>query len=94
MDGGTCVAGEACMVGVCGRGHAWQERQPLQRTVCILFECILVLEYILIKHEWALRSKTFLNAVLLDIWGFLLTNQGSLLSFICHFLSVDVHWKI
>ena len=28
------------------------------------------------------------------IFGFLLTNQGSLLSFICHFLSVDVHWKI
>ena len=70
MAGGTCVAGGACMVGVCGRGHAWQERQPLQRMVCILFECILVLEYILIKHEWALRSKTFLNAVLLDIWIF------------------------
>ena len=24
-------------------GHAWQERPPLQRTVSILLECILVL---------------------------------------------------
>ena len=41
--------------GTCGRGgmhgggwgeggseHAWQERQPLQQTVCMLLECILV----------------------------------------------------
>ena len=30
--------------GVCGvvGGAAWQERQPLQRTVRILLECILV----------------------------------------------------
>ena len=38
---GTCMAREACVVGV-GRGHAWQERWPLQRTVHILLECILV----------------------------------------------------
>ena len=25
-----------------GGGRAWQERRPLQRTVCILLECILV----------------------------------------------------
>ena len=24
------------------KGHAWQERRPLQRTVRILLECILV----------------------------------------------------
>ena len=45
---GACVA-----EGMCGRGvhggegvckagdHAWQERQPLQWTLCILLECIL-----------------------------------------------------
>ena len=48
---GVCVAGGmygwgdmsarggvACVVG----GHAWQERRPLQRTVRILLECVLV----------------------------------------------------
>ena len=35
---GACMAGG----GVCGRGHTWQERRPLQRTVRILLECILV----------------------------------------------------
>ena len=55
---GGCVAKGACMVkgacevkggmggkGACmagGRGHAWQERRPLQWTVRILLECILV----------------------------------------------------
>ena len=57
-QGGMCGRGRACMPGhmcgkgrhVCGRGvcmaggHVWQERQPLQRTVCILLECILVME--------------------------------------------------
>ena len=37
MVGGTCVAG-----GVHGRGHAWQERRPLQRMVRILLEYFLV----------------------------------------------------
>ena len=44
---GTCVAGGgrvwqgACMAGgMCGR--VWQERRPLQRTVRILLECIIV----------------------------------------------------
>ena len=32
---------EVCVVKGGGR-HAWQERQPLQRTVRILLECILV----------------------------------------------------
>ena len=27
-----------------GRGRAWQERRPLQRTVSILLECILVID--------------------------------------------------
>ena len=34
------MAGGACMAR--GGGHAWQERRPLQWTVCILLECILV----------------------------------------------------
>ena len=51
---GACMAG-VCMWwgcawqrGMCGRGacmageHVWQEGQPLQRTVRILLECILV----------------------------------------------------
>ena len=44
MAGGVCgrgafVVGAACMAG----GRAWQERRPLQRTVRILLECILVI---------------------------------------------------
>ena len=52
----VCVVGGACMAGgmpgkggmhdrgcVWRGGHVWQERQPLQRTVRILLECILVL---------------------------------------------------
>ena len=55
MAGGACMA-VACMVGgmhgtecaqqwACidvGGGHRWQERRPLQRTVRILLECILI----------------------------------------------------
>ena len=38
-----CVAGwHAWQRGMHGRGHAWQERRPLKRAVCILLECILV----------------------------------------------------
>ena len=50
---GVCQAGEACMAGVVWQGasmarghvwqgHAWQVIRPLQRTVRILLECILV----------------------------------------------------
>ena len=45
---GVCMAGGMCGRRVCmeggmhGRGHAWQERRPLQRTVRILLKCILV----------------------------------------------------
>ena len=46
---GACIAGgHAWQEGVHGKGvcmvgwHAWQEIRPLQRTVCILLECILV----------------------------------------------------
>ena len=47
MHGGRgCAWWEACLVGgVCGRGHAWQERWPLQQMVRILLECILVLKF-------------------------------------------------
>ena len=45
----ACVVGGACMAGTCmaagvhgGGGRAWVERRPLQRTVLILLECILV----------------------------------------------------
>ena len=37
--GGACVAG----------GHAWQERRPLQRTVRILLECLLVVKTLLVQ---------------------------------------------
>ena len=43
---GTCMAGVCVWWGVCmvgEGGHAWQERQPLQQTVRILLECILVI---------------------------------------------------
>ena len=45
VRGGGCAWQGVCM---CDRGHAWQgvctqERQPLQRTVRILLEDILVL---------------------------------------------------
>ena len=54
VNGGECVAGgvaEVCMVGACMAGgvrggggrRAWQERRPLQLTVRILLECILVI---------------------------------------------------
>ena len=36
--GHACQGGGACVAG----GRAWQERRPLQLTVCILLECILV----------------------------------------------------
>ena len=46
---GVCVAGGmhgrgACMAtgAMCGGGHVCLERWPLQQTVCILLECILV----------------------------------------------------
>ena len=43
MHGGVCVGnGWACMVRGWGR-HAWQERRPLERTVRIPLECILVM---------------------------------------------------
>ena len=38
---GHAWQGRVCMAG----GHAWQERQPLQRTVRILLECILLYIY-------------------------------------------------
>ena len=57
---GACVAEGACMAkghawqgvcvagGVCGQGgHAWQERRPLQQTVRILVEYILLVPYFL-----------------------------------------------
>ena len=49
---GACMAGEGGMHGRGGGGEwqgghdAWQERRPLQRTVCILLECILVIFYL------------------------------------------------
>ena len=40
--------GHAWQGGMHGRGHACQERRPLQRTVRIILECILVLGYFLV----------------------------------------------
>ena len=43
VHGGVCGRGANMVEGMRGRGgHAWQEIQPLQRTVRILLECILV----------------------------------------------------
>ena len=61
VNGGMCGEGGvhgkqgACVVGggmhgkggVHGRGAAWQERWPLQWTVCTLLECILLLKFFL-----------------------------------------------
>ena len=41
--GGMCARG-ACMAG--GGGHVWQERRPLQLTVHILLEFIIVFQFI------------------------------------------------
>ena len=41
--------------GMDGRGHAWQERRPLQRAVRILLECILNL---FIVTQIKLKNKT------------------------------------
>ena len=41
MHGGACMAR-----GVHGRGCAWPERRPLQRTRRILLECILFLDLV------------------------------------------------
>ena len=47
MCGRGCIGGGMCGKGACvargafySRGHVWQERWPLQRTVRILLECI------------------------------------------------------
>ena len=48
---GACVAGVCVAGGVHGGRHAWQERWPLQQTVCILVECILV--YIQNYPDWS-----------------------------------------
>ena len=40
--GGMCGGGMHGRGNMHGRGHAWQERWPLQRAVRILLECILV----------------------------------------------------
>ena len=45
-EGGHTWQRGACMAGGCTWwGSAWQERRPLQRTVRILLECILVFFY-------------------------------------------------
>ena len=46
-QGGSVCGREACMA----EGHAWQERRPLQQTVRILLECILVRNVSLIVDE-------------------------------------------
>ena len=72
---GTCVAGGmhdkgACMAGgvygrelcVAGWGVAWQERWPLQSTVRILLECILVSNVILIIMQIVVNVKRTLTS--------------------------------
>ena len=66
---GACGRGYACQGGMHGRkgmhgsrrplleGPAWQEKRPLQRTVRILLECILVNKKI--QDEGPLRLTSF-----------------------------------
>ena len=73
---GACVAGRACVAGGCvGWRGAWQERRPLQRTVRIPLECILVLLFNLAK------SLCFPLPVVLLRWWFFLSHLVS--AFIC-----------
>ena len=65
-QGACMVRGVHGMGGICGRGmhsrgmhgwgggRAWQERRPLQRTVCILLECILVVNRFctVLEDDW------------------------------------------
>ena len=39
-------------------GHVWQERRPLQRTVRILLECILVVKKFLPNHSFICQTDT------------------------------------
>ena len=45
QGGGMCARGHVWQRGMCARGHVWHERWPLQWTVRILLECILVSNY-------------------------------------------------
>ena len=64
MAGGVRGKG-ACMAGGvhCRGQRAWQERPPLQRTVRIILECILVL------IAGSLESAYSLNWGAHEIWG-------------------------
>ena len=61
---GSCVARRACMA---GGGRAWQQRLPLQQTVRILLECILVL----MKVSMTKQQKVYITCILYN-----LTHQG------------------
>ena len=61
---GACVAGCCAFQregmhgrGMHGRGCAWQKRWPLQQTVCILLECILVLLIFLLSLRKAFEAN-------------------------------------
>ena len=56
LVGGVHGSGMCMVGGMCGGGHAWQEIQPLQRTVCILLECILV-EVLLLRLCFCVYHK-------------------------------------
>ena len=50
--------GNAWRVGVCmAGGHAWQDRRPLQGTVHILLECILVFQFISVADPGFSRGR-------------------------------------
>ena len=61
-DRGVCMAGGHAWWGACvaGVGSVWQERWPLQRTVRILLECILVYICFAVYYEFGVKILYFL----------------------------------
>ena len=63
---GVCMAGGVCFGGGC---HAWQERWPLQRTVRILLECILVVIVIVCSLQFILSLLQFIFEIIFLLDG-------------------------
>ena len=58
VQGGHAWQGACVAAGVCGEGGCvWQERRPLQRTVRILLECILVRNSLTIIAKGCKKKK-------------------------------------
>ena len=68
--GGSCVVGGLCGTGACMAGGvcAWQERRPLQLTVRILLECILVVTVFLPSVTVLLHIRTSPDGCNVQLW--------------------------